>query len=266
MFENIKNLFKKTSRKEKGALNSKDAAKERLHLVLMQDRANVSADFLDLMRQEIIEVIKKYIDVDESAIDVRLTNYENEDGSQGAPALYANIPIKSIKEDVRKGKIKEAPKSEKINVDEEQQIDIQELISEEPQECSSENQASSGNQEITEQEQICEQAQECDLEEQLSSNDQKESEQEESEPEGEEHNENNQEEPEPEGQEYNENNQEESELEGKEHNQINQEESEQKWTESDETEQEGTEQEQTNEEEKLEEARKIVDKEINKET
>ena len=39
--------------------NSKDAAKERLHLVLMQDRANVSADFLELMKQEIIEVIKK---------------------------------------------------------------------------------------------------------------------------------------------------------------------------------------------------------------
>ena len=38
-------------------------AKERLHLVLMQDRANVSADFLDLMRQERIKVIKKYIDI-----------------------------------------------------------------------------------------------------------------------------------------------------------------------------------------------------------
>ncbi len=39
--------------------SSKDAAKERLHLVLMQDRANVSADFLELMKQEIIDVIKK---------------------------------------------------------------------------------------------------------------------------------------------------------------------------------------------------------------
>ena len=37
---------------------SKETAKERLHLVLMQDRANVSADFLDMMKQEIIEVIK----------------------------------------------------------------------------------------------------------------------------------------------------------------------------------------------------------------
>lgn len=98
MFENIIKFFKKMVKSEKTNENSKETAKERLHLVLMQDRANVSADFLDLMRQEIIEVIKKYIDVEDSAIDVRLTNKTNEDGTVGAPALYANIPIVSIKE------------------------------------------------------------------------------------------------------------------------------------------------------------------------
>ena len=102
MFESIMNFLKKMTKKEEQTLKSKDAAKERLHLVLMQDRANVSADFLDLMKQEIIEVIKKYIDIDESAMDVRLTNKENNDGTNGAPALYANIPIVNIKDEVRK--------------------------------------------------------------------------------------------------------------------------------------------------------------------
>ena len=102
MFENITKFFKKITKKQNIASSSKDTAKERLHLVLMQDRANVSADFLDLMRQEIIDVIKKYIEVDESAIDVRLTNKENEDGTNGAPALYANIPIINIKEEAKK--------------------------------------------------------------------------------------------------------------------------------------------------------------------
>ncbi len=78
----------------------------------MQDRANVSADFLELMKQEIIEVIKKYIEVDESAIDVRMTNKQNEDGTNGAPALYANIPIVSIKDDVLREKHKETEKKE----------------------------------------------------------------------------------------------------------------------------------------------------------
>ena len=102
MFESIMNFLRKVTKKEDQTLKSKDAAKERLHLVLMQDRANVSADFLDLMKQEIIEVIKKYIDIDESAMDVRLTNKENNDGTNGAPALYANIPIMNIKDEVRK--------------------------------------------------------------------------------------------------------------------------------------------------------------------
>lgn len=102
MFESIMNFLRKMTKKEDQTLKSKDAAKERLHLVLMQDRANVSADFLDLMKQEIIEVIKKYIEIDESAMDVRLTNKENCDGTNGAPALYANIPIMNIKDEVRK--------------------------------------------------------------------------------------------------------------------------------------------------------------------
>lgn len=110
MFDNIMRFFKKTKQNEDSNLiatsssvsNSKEKAKERLHLVLMQDRVNVSADFLDLMKQEIIDVIKKYIDIDEAAMDVSFTNKENEDGTQGTPALYANIPILNIKDETRK--------------------------------------------------------------------------------------------------------------------------------------------------------------------
>lgn len=102
MFENFINIFKRTKKRELLKSSSKDTAKERLHLVLMQDRANVSVDFLDLMRREIIEVIKKYIDIDEDAMDVRLTTETNEDGVKGVPALYANIPIINIKDETRK--------------------------------------------------------------------------------------------------------------------------------------------------------------------
>lgn len=109
MFENIGVFFKRFMQNDKKELladnptntQSKDAAKERLHVVLMQDRANVSADFLELMKEEILEVIKKYIVIDESKIDVRLTNQENDDGSIGAPLLHANIPIVNIRNDVK---------------------------------------------------------------------------------------------------------------------------------------------------------------------
>ncbi len=102
MFANIKNFFKSKGKRLDPSKLNKDEAKERLHLVLLQDRANVSADFLEMMKQEIIEVIKKYIDIDEKEIDVKLTNKQNSDGTTGAPALYANIPIVGIKNTTRK--------------------------------------------------------------------------------------------------------------------------------------------------------------------
>lgn len=106
MFENLGRFFKRmvgteTKELDVASKESKETAKERLHLVLMQDRANVSADFLELMKQEIIDVIKKYIEVDEETIDVRLTTKTNEDGSNGTPALYANIPILNIRNDMK---------------------------------------------------------------------------------------------------------------------------------------------------------------------
>ena len=134
MFENIINFFKKIGKKEdnkKTQENSKDAAKERLHLVLMQDRANVSADFLELMKQEIIDVIKKYIDIDEKEIDVRLTNKENEDGTNGAPALYANIPILNIKNDARKIGKKEVEEKEEQKEDKQQEKQSEEDLKKE---------------------------------------------------------------------------------------------------------------------------------------
>jgi len=127
MFENLMNFFKKFSKKDKNK-ESSNAAKERLHLVLMQDRANVSADFLELMRQEIIEVIKKYIDIDEKAIDVKLTNKMNEDGTMGAPALYANIPIVTIKNEAKKAETEnQVSENENKNENESTENDVDDM-------------------------------------------------------------------------------------------------------------------------------------------
>lgn len=133
MFENIVNFFKRFGKNDKE--NSSIAAKERLHLVLAQDRANISADFLEMMKQEIIDVIKKYIDIDEEAMDVRMTNKPSEDGIVGAPALYANIPILTIKNDARKlegifinkdKEILEVEKKEELNIKKEKEESIKE--------------------------------------------------------------------------------------------------------------------------------------------
>lgn len=160
MFENIIKFFKNIGKKEdkkQAQENSKDAAKERLHLVLMQDRANVSADFLELMKQEIIDVIKKYIEIDEKEIDVRLTNKENEDGTNGAPALYANIPILNIKNDARKiGKkeIEETTQEEKKQPEKEETKIEKNEIKEEKEEQKQEREEQKQEKEEQQDEQI----------------------------------------------------------------------------------------------------------------
>ena len=122
-------FFKKNENtsEEKGKVKNKEHAKERLHLVLMQDRANVSADFLDMMRQEIIDVIKKYVNIDDKEIDVKLTNKQNSDGTVGAPALYANIAFKSVKSEIKleinkEENTKQKAKREKIEAEVKAQI------------------------------------------------------------------------------------------------------------------------------------------------
>ena len=118
MLDNLISFFKKMGKKEDETEllpSSSDAAKERLHLVLMQDRANVSVDFMDMMKQEILDVIKKYIDIDEKEMDVRLTNQINEDGSNGAPALYANIPIVAIKNEKQREEIIEQTQKKEVS-------------------------------------------------------------------------------------------------------------------------------------------------------
>ena len=94
VFEPVLNFIKNLQKKDK-EITSKQAAKDRLKLVLMQDRASVSPDFFEMMKQEIIDVIKKYIEIDEDTLEVELTR-GLEAGLEG-PALYANIPIKNVK-------------------------------------------------------------------------------------------------------------------------------------------------------------------------
>lgn len=77
--------------------NSKDVAKDRLKLVLIHDRANVSPQLLEMMKSEIIKVITNYMDIDENALDIQLTRVKSENGEGVVPALVANIPIRNLR-------------------------------------------------------------------------------------------------------------------------------------------------------------------------
>ncbi|SHK60884.1 cell division topological specificity factor MinE [Desulforamulus aeronauticus] len=71
--------------------SSKNVAKERLRLVLVHDRANVSPDLLTALKNDLINVISNYMEIDEKALEVSL------DSSDNQVALIANIPVKKMK-------------------------------------------------------------------------------------------------------------------------------------------------------------------------
>ena len=76
---------------------SGDYAKDRLKLLLVSDRANCSPDVMEQIKNEIIQVISKYVEIDASGLDIQITQTESETNNGTVPALYANIPIKDLK-------------------------------------------------------------------------------------------------------------------------------------------------------------------------
>ncbi|MEA1961097.1 MAG: cell division topological specificity factor MinE [Bacillota bacterium] len=70
---------------------SREIAKERLRLVLVHDRALISPEMLNALKEDLIKVIQTYMDID---LESLVVDVENEDN---AVALIANIPIKGLK-------------------------------------------------------------------------------------------------------------------------------------------------------------------------
>lgn len=70
---------------------SKNEAKKRLRLVLVHDRLDVSEDMMENLREDLINIIGKYMEIDKDALDVTLSR--EDDGV----ALVANIPVINVK-------------------------------------------------------------------------------------------------------------------------------------------------------------------------
>ncbi len=69
--------------------NSANVAKERLQLVLAHDRANIPPDTLETLKDEIINVISKHIEIDRANVEVSISH-----GPHGN-RLVADIPVQS---------------------------------------------------------------------------------------------------------------------------------------------------------------------------
>lgn len=77
--------------------SSSNYAKDRLKLVLVSDRANCSPEVMEMIKNDIINVISKYMEIDAEGLDIQISNTDSENGNGQVPALYANIPIKELR-------------------------------------------------------------------------------------------------------------------------------------------------------------------------
>ena len=92
----LSNIFKKET--------SKDDAKNRLKLVLIQDRAMLPSGVLENMKDDILKVLSKYVEIEKSKLNIDICPYDEDPRKI---ALVANIPIvkaSSVKKEYYKNK------------------------------------------------------------------------------------------------------------------------------------------------------------------
>lgn len=77
--------------------SSGNVAKDRLKLVLVSDRANCSPELMEQIKNDIINVLQKYLEIDLEGLDIKISQTELDDNNGAVPALFANIPIKDMK-------------------------------------------------------------------------------------------------------------------------------------------------------------------------
>ncbi len=80
----------------KDRVSSKKIAKDRLKIVLVHDRANISPEIMQSIKNDIIDVLSRYMDINKNETEISLEN------DSDSVALMANVPINRIKSTSRR--------------------------------------------------------------------------------------------------------------------------------------------------------------------
>lgn len=86
----MRGFFQKLQDSFRVEKTSKDDAKQRLKVLLIHDQVALSPAQMDAMRDEIMRVIEKYVEVESDGVEFRLSR---EDGSI---SLVSNVPVRRV--------------------------------------------------------------------------------------------------------------------------------------------------------------------------
>ncbi len=104
LYNKVLGFFRQTEKEAEES--SKDTARNRLRVVLMQDRTNLTPELMERMRKELVELLSKYVEMDKEALELNL----EQDGDQ--VALMLSIPVIRAKdEDEIKAALEEEDKA-----------------------------------------------------------------------------------------------------------------------------------------------------------
>lgn len=146
---------------------SKNTAVNRLRLVLMQDRTNLTPEIMNRMRSELIAVLSKYVELDQEALDLNI----GQEGEQ--MALMLSIPVIRAKDEAEiEQALKEEEEAKKAALEEDKENDSDDKESEDSK--SEEENETEASEEKEEEEKIAEE--EKDLDETSEENSEKEQE------------------------------------------------------------------------------------------
>ena len=91
LYNKVLGFFRQTEKDAEES--SKDTACNRLRVVLMQDRTNLTPELMERMRREMVDLLSKYVEMDKDALELNL----EQDGDQ--VALMLSIPVIRAKDE-----------------------------------------------------------------------------------------------------------------------------------------------------------------------
>jgi len=145
IFNELKNKYKQfLSTTMESADSTKETATNRLRFVLMHDRTNLSPETMEKMRDELIDVISKYVVIDTEALDLNLA------AEGDSIALLASIPILRAK--TKEEQEEAILELEKKRLAKAQEIEEVELLDEESDEEETEAETNETEEEVSAEE------------------------------------------------------------------------------------------------------------------
>lgn len=108
--------------------DTKIVAKSRLKTVLMQDRVGFSERAMQMLKDDLLESISRYLEIEEESFDLSI------DATQNATVLNLSIPVLRTKTDEEIDEALNAQEKEKIEKTQEIVGELKELVKEKAQE------------------------------------------------------------------------------------------------------------------------------------